>query len=201
MSKYQLLLFTFIVIISGCAAVGVPHTNDPYKKIAYANDLYQNQNRAIPADRLLVEAINIFNNKNDEAGLAISNRAYAYFLISDSVSGKYSGYFEKNGFLDKSTTFKNRYQSAIKYLNSSLVIFTRLKVADAPINVNYMLGRIYWIALNETKNACEYFDRSLESYYAYKAKVPNGKIGIPNEFNDYKEFTLHIKEQAGCKSV
>ena len=201
MKKFKSLLVTYVFFVAGCAAVGVPYTSDPYEKLSYANDLYQNQNRAIPAERLFIESINIFKNNKDETGMAYAHRAYGVFLISDSVSGEYSGYFQKNGFLDKETTFKNRYHIAIKHLNLSLELFTKLEFYDAPININYVMGRIYWLGLNDIPEACSHFDKALNSYHALKAISPKEKIGVPEGFNNYEEFTIHIKKEAGCNSV
>jgi hypothetical protein len=59
----------------------VPYTSDPERKLGWAKELYQNQNRPIPAERLIKEAIEIYQERGDQLGLAQAHRAYGVFLL------------------------------------------------------------------------------------------------------------------------
>ena len=52
------LLFSIVLIwFSGCAAWGVPYTFDPIKKLKYACSLFDYNERPLPAENLIHEAI------------------------------------------------------------------------------------------------------------------------------------------------
>ncbi len=94
------IYLTILLIISinslGCAAAGVPITFNPAKKLWYAQTLFDENDRPLPAQYLIEEAIEIYKNRNDEIGLADAYRAYAFFLQSNAVAK-----WDRMDFFDK----------------------------------------------------------------------------------------------------
>ena len=70
------------VSLSGCAGVGVVSTSDPRTKLSDARYLYSHEGRPLIAERLIQEAIGIFQQTGDDVGLGEAYFDYAYFFLS-----------------------------------------------------------------------------------------------------------------------
>lgn len=125
-----------IFILNGCAAVGVPTTSDPYEKLAWSQELLYRQDRPLPAERLIIEAIEICTEKKDTDCSAEAYSTYGAFLESSSVKKRKKRY-QKGGFLDKTVKYEDRLSKAIEYYNKSIAI-----KPDA--TVYYFLGLSYF---------------------------------------------------------
>ena len=108
-----ILMFLLSAFIFGCSAVGVVATNNPHKKIDQAVSLI-NSNRPIPADTLIAQAIEIFENKNDHAGLFRAYEAKTTLLLSKAVENNES-FFRKSGFTGDGKIYGQRHEKAIEY--------------------------------------------------------------------------------------
>lgn len=81
---YQgLIISALAIVMLGCAAAGVPKTNNPAEKISYAYQL-KNANRPVPAQTLLNEALTIYEKNNDVQGLANTYLAFGNLYKSPS---------------------------------------------------------------------------------------------------------------------
>jgi len=105
-----LALIIIMPAMAGCAAVGVPHTTNPDKKLRYAEFLFNNEDRPLPAQSLIYEAIEKYKSNGDNVGLANAYSTYAFFLQSPSV-----GRWSKMSFEDSSITHENRFQKSAEY--------------------------------------------------------------------------------------
>src|SRR5438128_2442039 len=113
-SQFSLGIVLLIAVhLTGCAAALVPATRDPYKKLAYAGMLYDEQNRPLPAERLIREAIADFEKSGDELGLAQAYWNYGLFFRSASM-GRWEVVYRRDGFQDKSATLENRYSKSVE---------------------------------------------------------------------------------------
>lgn len=65
-------------LLSACAGVGLSDSSDPYKKLDFSY-LAMDQGRHIPSERYIKQAIKIFKEKNDKAGLAEAYFTYGLF--------------------------------------------------------------------------------------------------------------------------
>ena len=106
MRKLGALFFLFM--LAGCAGVGVIASSDPLTKLNDAEDLYQEQDRPLIAERLIREAIVIYQERDDPHGLGNAHREYADLLRSRSIVGKWQTYYRQYGFQDTTVTFDNR---------------------------------------------------------------------------------------------
>ena len=116
------ILKIFLLVLStaliSCSAMGVPATSDPNKKLDYAYKLIQHQGRPLPAERLIREAIEIGSNEQNEKVLMKAYWTYGIFFRSKAV-GDLKGLYEKDGFLDKTAKFENRFENSIAYFDKA----------------------------------------------------------------------------------
>jgi len=57
--KSTLAITTISFLLTGCAAMLIPKTSDPAKKLGYAYQLFDQQHRPLPAEELIRESIEI----------------------------------------------------------------------------------------------------------------------------------------------
>src|SRR5689334_3289549 len=77
--QWTLLIVLPWTVLIGCDAVGVFYTKDPQHKLGNA-EVMQQSDRPLAADLFIHQAMEIYKQRNDEAGLAMSYKAYAFFL-------------------------------------------------------------------------------------------------------------------------
>ena len=82
LSNLTPLILTFL---ASCAGVGMVYSNDPHEKLQNARVLYQQQNRPLAANRLIVEVITTCEESKDRVCLADAWVAYGVLLNSVSV--------------------------------------------------------------------------------------------------------------------
>ncbi len=88
-------------ILSACTGIGIVASSDPLVKLNDAEHLFMRENRPLPAERLIQEAMAIYQKRDDAHGLGNSNREYGDFLQSQAVINWEVAY-RRNGFLDRS---------------------------------------------------------------------------------------------------
>jgi tetratricopeptide (TPR) repeat protein len=194
---HALLLCGLSVIVAGCAGIGTIAISEPAAKLRDAEDLFGRQDRPLIAERLIREAVESYQRRNDQLGLADAYRTYGYFLRSSAVEGKWGNYYRENGFLDKSASFDARYEKSIEYLEKARTIFAEYKRFDALTNVNLNIGFTYEV-MGYGAAACEAFDRSLENNRDNLRQISKAKIALPQGFSTYEEFLAPHRERAGC---
>jgi tetratricopeptide (TPR) repeat protein len=191
------IIFVLLLVCFGCAAVGVPHTFNPDKKLRYAQWLFEDQNRPLPAEQLISEAAKIYEKKDDKVGLANAYRVYALFLSSDAVANW--GY-RKNGFMNKTIVFDERFQKALEYFTKALALYEGSSKMDAMSNVYFNIGDLYY-SLNNKDAACRNFELSRENHKRFKKDNPQVKIELPRGFNDFNEFIDAAEREARCSEI
>ncbi|HWR58405.1 MAG TPA: hypothetical protein VN328_05920 [Thermodesulfovibrionales bacterium] len=177
--------------------MGVPVTSDPGEKLAWANNLHEKQNRPLPAERLIQEARDIYQGKNDELGLAEAYRQYAIFLVSATV-GRWESHYRKNSFMDKSITFDSRHEKGLEYLQKSKELYAKNGKYDALSNIDIIMGNVYLTYLGNQNKACQHYDQSLLDHQEFRKQNPNAKIYLPDGFKSYDELVGAIKKEAKC---
>lgn len=113
------LAFSFAYVLSACAGVGIVATADPLRKLNDAEYLFARENRPLPAERLIREAISIYEERDDPHGLANANREYGDLPKSPAVLS-WEAVYVRDGFLDKSITFANRLAKASEHYTIAL---------------------------------------------------------------------------------
>jgi tetratricopeptide (TPR) repeat protein len=190
------ILSSCIALLLGCAAAMVPYTSDPAIKLGWSKVLLEEQDRPIPAERLIFEAIDIYKAQKDENGLAEAYRRYGIFLKSPSVR-KWGDFFIKNGFLDKTVTFNTRLDKSIEYFNKAKSQFENTKSYDMVSNVYLQLAFVY-DQKGEHRLACKSLDSSLENNVQYKNIDPAAQIQGAGD-QSYDDKMAALKKAINCQ--
>jgi len=177
--KLKLLtLLSLLAFTASCAGIGIPNSPDPYKKIQYAYGA-MNQGRYIPANRLIVEAIDKFKENNDKAGLA---EAYATY-----------GNYHKYAFTVKPLTKAPNPQESVKYFEEAIKLYTELGDNNGVAKCHMGIGD----ALNDVdkKTSCQHYDLAIQNY------DENGvKFVINPRYKNFPEMVRDFKAEF-CKGI
>lgn len=204
LSKYLIRLNAFfLLVLTGCGGVGVVATSDPLSKLNDSYDLAFIQDRPIPAQRLIFEAMDIYKTQGDDRGLGLAYRNYADLLKSNAVgTGKQSKAFKENGFMDKSITFDNRLEKSKQYYSMAIELLTKSESAtiqksqyDILTNTYFNIATSY-SGLDNLEQSCLFYDKALGAYQENiklhpQARPNSAKGSIP-------EYVAAKKKQQQC---
>jgi tetratricopeptide (TPR) repeat protein len=201
-NKWLLVSLSGLLLLGGCAGIGVVQSSDPLTKLNDAESLFMEQDRPLLAERLIREAIAIYQERDDPHGLGNAHREYGDLLRSESVSGKWQKYYRENGFQDTSVTFDNRLEKASVYYAKALEYYAHAEKLlqetgrfDALTNVYYNMAYTSSILDGRVK-ACGYYDLTMEAYNENIKRNPSTKPYSPS--GTFSEFIAAKKRQAGC---
>lgn len=200
MRHVKRLLFAVLAVtaLSSCAAMLVPATSDPSKKIEYAYILFDEQQRPLPAEQLIKESVETYKQENNEMGLAEAYRAYGFFFRSSAVE-KWRKHYESDGFLDKTATYSNRYDKSIEYFDQSARLFAKNNKYDKVTNVYLNMGFTYEFA-GRNEKACERYKASLESNAKFAKDNPGASLTLPKGFSGtYEDYINGFLKRLECK--
>jgi tetratricopeptide (TPR) repeat protein len=179
----------------GCSAAMVPYTSDPERKLGWANVLLDEQNRPLPAERFIREAIAIYQSKNDEIGLGHAYRGYAYFYRSSSVT-RWETFYREKGFGDKDVSFGQRFDKSIEYYFKARDIFSKANEFDILSSID--IG-IAWAseAKGNLEMACKYLNSSLANNKQHMSTHPDTKVLMGN-FKSYSDLIASEQKRMKC---
>jgi len=190
-------------LLAGCAGVGVFASSDPHTKLNDAEYLFMQEDRPLIAERLIREAMVIYQEQDDPHGLGHAHREYADLLLSPSVTGKWQKYYREHGFQDRSVTFENRREKASEYYSKALEYYARaeskLRKAnrfDALTNVYFNMG---WSAyrLDDRAKSCAFYEKALEAYNETIKRNPDAKPYPPT--GSVPGLIESQKKRVGCE--
>jgi tetratricopeptide (TPR) repeat protein len=192
-----------MLLLSGCAGVGIVATSDPTGKLNGAEYLFAVKNRPVPAEELIQQAIVIFQERNDSQGLGNANREYGDLLRSQAVVNWESAYL-RSGFRERSITYGNRLEKATEYYAKALEYYGIAEKEalaadkyDALTNVYFNMG-LSNLALGVTAEACTDFNRTLEAYSENMQRNPDAHPH-GSKFGTIPDTIVVAKKQAGCE--
>lgn len=191
------IYLTILLIISinslGCAAAGVPITFNPAKKLWYAQTLFDENDRPLPAQYLIEEAIEIYKNRNDEIGLADAYRTYAFFLQSNAVAK-----WDRMNFFDKTVTHENRFEKAVEYWNKAISLYEGKSIYDRASNCYFNIAKVNFFHLDNKEATCKYLTKSLQSQLRFKKDNPAIKTGTEG-YSSFEDFIEAAKTKWGIE--
>jgi tetratricopeptide (TPR) repeat protein len=196
------ILYGFAVL-SGCAGVGIVATGDPLTKLNDAEDLFMRQDRPLPAERLIREAMAIYEQRGDQHGLANANRQYGDLLRSSAVQ-KWEKVYRRDGFQDKSITFDNRLEKATEFYRKALTYYGSAEQQHQQAGKYDALTNVYFNAawshlqVGEREKACGYYDKTIQAYDENVRRNPGAKPYIPPGSGSFAEFVGNAKRRVGC---
>jgi tetratricopeptide (TPR) repeat protein len=189
--------------LAGCAGIGVVDSPDPLVKLNDAAYLFQKENRPVPAETLIVEAMRIYEKRNDPHGLGNANREYADFLRSAAVFNWRAAY-HRGGFSDPSVTYDNRLEKASEYDTKALAYYRLAETQELAAGKYDALTNVYYNmavsnrSLGDLKEACVYYDRALQ---AYNDNMQQNPTAHPHgtQGGTVPESIAALKKGADCK--
>ncbi len=194
--RHLVLSMLVMAVLTGCSAMLVPASDDPATKLKQATSLFDRQDRPLPAERLIREAIDIYNKENNQLGLADAYRTYGFFFRSASIE-KWHKHYKESGFLEKSATFDTRYDKSIEYFEKAKNIFTSYKKFDDLVNVDLNMGFTYEFAGNKA-GACKAYEASISSSREYSRLNPNSKLIVPKGYSSYEDYANTHRKRLKC---
>jgi len=180
--------FSTATFLLACAAGGVPYTSDPERKLGWARELYVNRHRPIPAERLIKEAIEIYQERNDQLGLAKAYSMYGRFLQSPD--------YHTDTFFNKREDYPYWKDRATEYFQKSLIIFLNQHQYHDASNAVLNLGILKM--KSDRVEACSFFDQSLKLHQEGIEKNPDQRFHLPSDVSSFVEGIGQLKKQAQC---
>lgn len=188
-------IILWVATLTACSAALVPYTSNPDEKISQARWLFEQKNRALPAERLLNEAKEIYLKNNNKVGLAEFNRIYGLFLSSDSVDKYKLRYIEK-GFIEPDVTYENRYVKSIEYFEKTAGFYIEIDRHDLLSNIYQNMAFTYLMDGN-VKTSCSMFDKSIAENKIYTKQKPEAVIKVEG-YSSFIAYISEMKNEAGC---
>lgn len=195
-----LALMSGVLLTSACS-FSLPESSNPDTKLQMARD-YQNKQQALPAERLLMEAMKEYELNENTEGLAESYREFGLFLKSPQVTAKEQTY-RSAGFLNTSISFDNRIEKGNEYLalaneqyQKALTRAQSQKQYDKLPMLYYKQAQTYQ-QLGNTQQACASYDKSREAF-AENAVRGFAASSIPEGYSSFDEAIRTAKYSAHC---
>jgi tetratricopeptide (TPR) repeat protein len=198
MRKIKVIVSALIIsgLLQACAGVGIVATSDPQVKLSDARHLFIFQNRPLPAERLIREAITICEKNADQDCLAEAYLAYGYFFRSNSVQS-WEKVYRRDGFLDRTVTFDDRFEKSKEYIDKAKPLIDKSKAYDMQTNAYLNFGEENE-KLGLQAEACEMYAKSLVANEKNLETNPNAKVILPDGYSSYAEYLSGHQKRAGC---
>lgn len=132
-SKFQLVTLLAAIILMGCTATGVPATSDPKEKLAYAQQLKE-LGRPIPAQKLLLESLAIYESSKDFSGLGSTYLALGNLYKSNSYQSNaeiFKKWNEYKSYKDSASYFELSAENFIKASDFLMAGMAKTGAGDA----------------------------------------------------------------------
>jgi tetratricopeptide (TPR) repeat protein len=193
------LLFLLAPLLAACETPPdeeiATKVENPAERLLLAAWYYEERNSPRPAERLIREAIQIYQAKGDRLGLGHAYRSYGLFLRSDAVKRAAELYTEE-GFLDPGITFDNRLAQSIAYLERAATLYEEEAAYGWMINAELQIGYGHHFQ-KQTAEACAAFDRSLDVYRQHRDST-EAALRLPPGESSYESFVAAMKDQSDC---
>jgi tetratricopeptide (TPR) repeat protein len=192
----KMVVLVLCIVVTGCSAMFVPATSDPAKKLGYAYQLVQYQGRPLPAEGLIRDAIEIYAKDQNDEGLMKAYWTYGVFFQSKAVKNLQKIY-EQDGFMDKTATFKNRYEKSIEYFNKAEILATKLHNKNMIANMHYNKASAY-LEIGDIQQACKSFASCLEFNRQFHHENPDAKFSLEDgSLGSFEEYAKSIESYRG----
>ena len=198
--------FFFVAIpwlLAGCEGIGVMETSDPLVKLNDAIYLYAQERRALIAERLIWEAMAIYQERQDFHGLGHAHREYADLLLSPSVV-RWEKVFREDGFRDATVTYDNRIEKAQEYYARAMDFYRRAEPSHKADEVYDALTNLYYnmayasFQLGEIEATCVFVEKTLDAYAQNIAQNPDPGPNIPSGYDSFEDMIRLSPEGRVC---
>ena len=187
----KIMIVILPISLVGRLAFGIPYTSDPSKKLSQSYYL-MSQNRFIPAERIIGEALETYKERNDEAGMAEAYHTFGNLYKNGRLSTRNLLAFQNSG------TYEKRFELSKDYFEKSARLYKNQQDFMGLTKSYFGMSNAYWGLKNKEKS-CEYLDESLEAYNQGKAKDFNAHIPILTGWKDAREMITAFKKKSKCQ--
>lgn len=143
------------------------------------------------ARRHILEAIEIFEQRGDDLGLAEAYRSYGFLV---RVNGE--DVILRHAPSDP-TNEDGRLDTSIEYFRKSMTLAEANDQHGLVTNLHYNIAVNHYYA-GRVDEACLSFDRSLATYWKSVEIKPDVVVDLPAGVKDYPELIDRAKQQAEC---
>ena len=185
------------LILAGCESAGISATDDPNVKLAQAETLRAEAGRIMQARRMTEQAIALFEQRSDKAGLARAYREYGLVALDGGLGDNpviqrqpESARHPRPGDLD----------SAEANLKRALDLATETSQLYIAANVNFLLGNVE-VMRGKPEIACPFYDLSIKGFRDAKTRQPGTTLDLPAGLDDPTTILGRAKKEAGCASA
>jgi len=185
-----IIVITTCFLLMGCPYVGVISSNDPDVKLSYAEDMIDAR-RAIPAEELIKEAIEIYKERGDKVGLAKAYRYYGGFYKSEAFE-RYKAFYRERG-----RDVDSHLDESLTYYQKSVDLYKETQTYDGACSSYFYMA---WVSIkkgNESQ-ACEYFVKSLEFHKLHMKAHPDSVTILPKGFSSWEELIEYDLKEFNC---
>ena len=197
-TKVRAIISAFLIscLLQACAGVGIVASSDPQVKLHDARNLFAFQDRPLPAERLIREAIEICVENVDQDCLGEAYLAYGYFFRSDAVQS-WEKVYRRDGFLDRTVSFDERFEKSKEYLEKAKPLIEKSKAYDVQTNAYLNFGAEYEHQ-GKKSEACEMYVKSLVANKKNLENNPNANVTLPKGYSSYADYLAAHQKRAGC---
>jgi tetratricopeptide (TPR) repeat protein len=192
--KLALCALAFSALV-GCSAAGVVASSNPQQKLADADALLD-QGRPLPAERLIVEAVQLCTTAGDQLCLADAYRGYGLFFMSSALASQKDRYVSQ-GFLDATATYQQRFVKANEYLEKSRAIYAQAARFEVVTNLNLNRGFAFEMA-GDKSAACQAYGDSLAASQENTRLKPGAVIQVPAKYGTFERYIGVQRARVGC---
>jgi tetratricopeptide (TPR) repeat protein len=190
----QLLISAILFLTIGCAGIGLMATSNPDKKIQQAYQM-MNRDRALMAEDLIRQAMDIYEKEDNTLGIAEAYHTYGLLYKDRVYHGKSAATFKKFGRYDG---------TYMKSVNNFLKAKEYYEKAHNEVGVVKSLtgaGSAY-ILRNEDIKACQYYKEALSRYRAGKkdGRIKEEPIIFDKRFKNLGQIIEAFLKQEGCST-
>jgi hypothetical protein len=183
-------IFLAALLLCACEGVGITATDNPDLKLAQADYLINHEGRIFQARRVTQQAIDIFTQRNDKAGLA---RAYRQYAIVAEAGGLGSDPVVSRDPHAPMAPRPEDLDLTEKYLKMALDLTIETKQLHLAANITFIQGNVQVLRGTPLKS-CSYYDLALQRFREADQQQPGVKLEGPPP----AEFLARAKKEAGC---
>lgn len=183
------------LLLGACAGVGILASDDPYTKLSQATYLWSVSGRVMQARRQLDEAIVIFQQRDDKAGLAEAYRQYGLIARIGGANPDPLVLVLPNAPRHKPS--REELDLSDGYLTRTVALATDAKRFDLVTNANFLLGNNQ-VLRGDPHKACPFYDHALTASREAESQQPGIVVDLPPGVHRIAEGLGRAKSEAGC---
>lgn len=186
--RFSLLVLPILAIfMSGCAAVGVVETNDPVRKLAQAQSMWEME-RYIPAEQLALDSLELAIESGDTLAEANAHRYLGNFYKS-------ALYLANADWFDYVGRHDPTYELSKSHFLEAKELWQRRGDDWGVANEYFNLATVA-ILQDRAPDACPLLERAIE---LYKGAIFTGVAHPWNRrFEDFPSMARAYADQVGC---